>query len=414
MNPSSSDRAADENRAAVANTRLRGTQGATVSPRDKLPEYLKKVYDTFAACISDKASLVDVWEKKFYPVLVKAVVEVNSIARADERKKDKQLTADCIKHAVKDAVSEALNAPPPSWATIAARGAAVGSTPIPRSSPPPMAVPSRVHREVVIKGTTISDAVTRRKPEEIVTAVNGAIKAPAAVAARRLRSGDTVVTFKEPARPHVEADGWVKTAFGPDAVLSRRLYTVIIKSFPVRLSDKQDTTEIARRMSASNGPIVKVTARKPRASAKFASLIIAVDGVEAANKLCRDGIPVYQSEIFDAEPYNAAVNPRQCYRCHKFGHIAVYWEALAKCGRCAAGKHDRGDDDDCPALKGDIHDSPTMSQLCWNPSGLVRERPTANAEWDKAREAYLNRPTCFASPAATEESRLHEPAASPS
>ncbi|KAG5994391.1 hypothetical protein E4U52_001197, partial [Claviceps spartinae] len=184
MNPSSSDRAADENRTAVANTRLRGTQGATVSLRDKLPEYLKNVYDTFATCISDKASLVDVWEKKFYPVLVKAVVEVNSIARTDERKKEKQLTADSIKHAVKDAVtevlneskdavkdavSEALNAPPPSWATVAARGAA---------------------------------------PEEIVTAVNGAIKAPAAVAARRLRSGDTVVTFKEPARPHVEADGW--------------------------------------------------------------------------------------------------------------------------------------------------------------------------------------------------------------
>ncbi|KAG5914831.1 hypothetical protein E4U61_005298 [Claviceps capensis] len=169
-----------------------------------------------------------------------------------------------------------------------------------------MAVPSRVHREVVIKGTTISDSVTRRKPEEIATAVNGAINAPAAVAARRVRSGDTVVTFKEPARPHAEADGWVKTAFGLDAILSRRLYTVIIKSFPVRLSDKQDTTEIANRISASNGPIAKVTARKPRASAKFAPLIIAVDGGEAANKLCRDGI-VYQSEIFDAEPYNAAV-----------------------------------------------------------------------------------------------------------
>ncbi|KAG5927469.1 hypothetical protein E4U60_000149, partial [Claviceps pazoutovae] len=30
-----------------------------------------------------------------------------------------------------------------------------------------------------------------------------------------------------------------------------------------------------------------------------------------------------------------------------------------------------------------------------------------------AREAYLNRPTCFAIPAATEESRLHEPEATP-
>ncbi|KAG6057823.1 hypothetical protein E4U32_004929, partial [Claviceps aff. humidiphila group G2b] len=162
-NPSSSDRAADGNSAAVAISRLRGTQGARVLPRDKLPEYLKTVYDAFAGCISDKASLVDVWEKKFYPSLAKAVFELNSMARADERKKAHQLTADNItdavkdavaevlntsKDAVKDAVSEALNAPPPSWATVAARGAAVGSTPIPRSSPPPMAVPSRVHREV--------------------------------------------------------------------------------------------------------------------------------------------------------------------------------------------------------------------------------------------------------------------------
>ncbi|KAG6053139.1 hypothetical protein E4U32_007816, partial [Claviceps aff. humidiphila group G2b] len=158
-NPSSSDRAADGNSAAVAISRLRGTQGARVSPRDQLPEYLKTAYDAFAGCISDKASLVDVWEKKFYPALVKAVFELNSMARADERKKANQLTADNITDAVKDAVaevlntskdavSEALNALPPSWATVAARGAAVGSTPIPRSSPPPMAVPSRVHREV--------------------------------------------------------------------------------------------------------------------------------------------------------------------------------------------------------------------------------------------------------------------------
>ncbi|KAG6320619.1 hypothetical protein E4U22_003080, partial [Claviceps purpurea] len=127
--------------------RRRRVRYPQLSPRDKLPDYLKTVYDTFAACISDKASLVDVWEKKFYPVLAKAVFEVNSIARTDEQKKEKQLMADNIKHAVKDAVaevlntskdamkdavSEALNAPPPSWATVAARGAAVGSTPIPR------------------------------------------------------------------------------------------------------------------------------------------------------------------------------------------------------------------------------------------------------------------------------------------
>ncbi|KAG6085602.1 hypothetical protein E4U15_001211 [Claviceps sp. LM218 group G6] len=69
------------------------------------------------------------------------------------------------------------------------------------------------------------------------------------------------------------------------------------------------------KLIASNGPeIAKVTKRKPRVSAKFSPLIVAVDGVETANRLCDTGI-VYESEIFDAMPYNAAVNPRQCYRC---------------------------------------------------------------------------------------------------
>ncbi|KAG6181451.1 hypothetical protein E4U36_004058 [Claviceps purpurea] len=65
-----------------------------------------------------------------------------------------------------------------------------------------MAVPARVHREVVVKGSSISSTV------------NGAIQAPVAVAARRLQSGDTVVTFRE-------LDAWVKTAFGPGCVAGR-------------------------------------------------------------------------------------------------------------------------------------------------------------------------------------------------
>ncbi|KAG5932355.1 hypothetical protein E4U59_007552, partial [Claviceps monticola] len=167
--PSSGDRAADENCATDAKTRTRGTQGARVSSREGLPGYLKTAYDTFARCINGKASPEDASDKVFYPVFIQAILKAVSTTREDERKvheKEKensppQLTSDNIKDAVKDAVSEALNASPPSWAAVAARGAAVGSTPVPRSSPPPIAVPSRAHREVVIKGTTISDAVTR-------------------------------------------------------------------------------------------------------------------------------------------------------------------------------------------------------------------------------------------------------------
>ncbi|KAG6318358.1 hypothetical protein E4U44_007933 [Claviceps purpurea] len=77
-----------------------------------------------------------------------------------------------------------------------------------------MAVSARVHREVVVKGSSISSTVIGRNPVEIVNAVNGAIQAPVAVAARRLQSGDTVVTFRE-------LDAWVKTAFGPGCVAGR-------------------------------------------------------------------------------------------------------------------------------------------------------------------------------------------------
>ncbi|KAG5927883.1 hypothetical protein E4U60_007907, partial [Claviceps pazoutovae] len=105
--PSRSDRAADENRATDANTRTRGTQGARVSSRERLPDYLKTVYDTFPECINGKASPEDAWEKTFYPVFIKAILKTVSTTRADERKaheKEKengppQLTPDNIRDA---------------------------------------------------------------------------------------------------------------------------------------------------------------------------------------------------------------------------------------------------------------------------------------------------------------------------
>ncbi|KAG6079908.1 hypothetical protein E4U15_003554 [Claviceps sp. LM218 group G6] len=48
-----------------------------------------------------------------------------------------------------------------------------------------------------------------------------------------------------------------------------------------------------------------------------------IDDVETANRLCDNGI-IYESDILDAQPYNAAVNPRESYRCFKFGHMAAH------------------------------------------------------------------------------------------
>ncbi|KAG6043278.1 hypothetical protein E4U39_004752 [Claviceps sp. Clav50 group G5] len=101
-----------------------------------------------------------------------------------------------------------------------------------------------------------------RSPEEIVKAVNSAIKADVAVAARRLPSGDTVVTFRESSRPRADETEWVQTALGPDATVNRRVFSVVVKGFPVRLSQNQDREDIRKRLTAANGPGVDRTLRR--------------------------------------------------------------------------------------------------------------------------------------------------------
>ncbi|KAG5938831.1 hypothetical protein E4U60_001157, partial [Claviceps pazoutovae] len=65
-----------------ANTRTRNTatdinkQGAKGSSRERLPEYLKTVHDSFAECINGKTSPEDAWERTFYPVFIRAIVKI--------------------------------------------------------------------------------------------------------------------------------------------------------------------------------------------------------------------------------------------------------------------------------------------------------------------------------------------------
>ncbi|KAG6314077.1 hypothetical protein E4U44_002056 [Claviceps purpurea] len=66
---------------ADANTLTRSTttdinkQGAKGSSRERLPEYLKTVHDTFVECINGKASPEDAWERTFYPVFIRAIAK---------------------------------------------------------------------------------------------------------------------------------------------------------------------------------------------------------------------------------------------------------------------------------------------------------------------------------------------------
>ena len=80
--------------------------------------------------------------------------------------------------------------PRSTWATVAAAAAAPTAVPVPATAPP-----SRLGREVLVRGAGLSASLAKRTPQEIVQAVNIASSTKGAIAARKLPSGDVVVTF---------------------------------------------------------------------------------------------------------------------------------------------------------------------------------------------------------------------------
>lgn len=328
------------------------------------------------------SALKEVWG------VVTRLVEAVSSRPQPAHEAEEALTTTNLTRTIHEAVAQALQktSPPKTWAAIAA-----GASPsLPRVEPPPKAVPSRVNREVLVKGSTIATDFQKRTPEETILAVNHATRSGAAVAARRLRSGDVVITFAEESSAFREQTEWLRPAFGPEASLHRRLFSVIIKSFPLR--HLNDITDEA--LSATNNvKIARKRARRPRnESATRTTLTLAVDGLDDANQLCKKGL-VYKAEIFDVEPYEESVHPRQCYKCYKVGHIAKYCEATPRCGHCGATAHESGEET-CPVK---TTNAPPRCANCNGPHpAWSRACPVMNQHWNKARDAYQHRPTSFA------------------
>ncbi|KAG6083839.1 hypothetical protein E4U15_001834 [Claviceps sp. LM218 group G6] len=234
----------------------------TVSPeanavRERVPQQLRTDFDIIARLVQPSA-LEGVWNKRGSDARRERDHRATALRAQQQHYYDRKPGPVSRKAYPKGPTSfpegprKAPKGPPKggtTWASIAARGA-----PGPSGSynPPPMAVPSRLHREVLIKGTSINSNVSGRSPGEIVKAVNAAIKTDTAVAARRLPSGDTLVTFRDStSRPNADDTEWVQTAFGPEAAVNRRVFSVVVKGFPVRLSQNQDRGVIRKELAAS-------------------------------------------------------------------------------------------------------------------------------------------------------------------
>src|SRR5208282_5651152 len=115
-----------------------------------------------------------------------------------------------------------------------------------------------------------------RTPADVVAAVNTALGASEAVAIRRLKSGDILVTFKEQASAYKANNNWIEKAFGTKAICARREFIVLAKGIPqgtVRIAHTYKETFLADLKKHNTEGIVRVIPRMPKNS-NFASLFL--------------------------------------------------------------------------------------------------------------------------------------------
>jgi hypothetical protein len=132
-----------------------------------------------------------------------------------------------------------------TWAEVAAGGRRGGGG----VEAPRIVVPERRTREVIIKAQDQSEDLARRSPIQVVEAANKAIGGSDVIAARRLPSGDTILTFEGKAEEYTKDTIWVQAAFGPSAQVKPREFTVIAKGLPAqRLRAIHDPQQVIKEL----------------------------------------------------------------------------------------------------------------------------------------------------------------------
>ncbi len=109
--------------------------------------------------------------------------------------------------AVKATVS---NPPARTWADVAS--GALSTAPGATQGPPRKVTPQRANREILVRGNGLPADLASRTPAQITQAVNLATSQQGVIAARKLLSGDTVVTFKDEATKewHTQNNNWIQ------------------------------------------------------------------------------------------------------------------------------------------------------------------------------------------------------------
>jgi hypothetical protein len=280
--------------------------------------------------------------------------------------------------------------PPPTYAAALRTGLA---------PPPDRDVPTRLTREILVQRSNTTEGL---HPETLVRRVNNAKKISIlgkVIAARRLPSGDIVLTTDSvDTKRQLEAETTWLQALGEGSQLNRRKFPVLVHSVSLKDFDaKQQEQTIKRiydsdhRLRQAKVEILRVhwPRRSLRAGRTRGALIIDTASPEQANWLVDEGL-LWRSELMQCELFHGACNITQCFKCQKYGHTAKHCRSQQRCGYCAGFAHSdsecdirgKGGTPICVACDG--------KHTAWN-----RSCPERRKQWERARLVYATRPRRF-------------------
>jgi hypothetical protein len=261
-------------------------------------------------------------------------------------------------------------------------------------------VPARRAREIIIAPGKEEPRQKQRSGLDIVRDINIELQDQSVVAARRLPSGDVMVTFED----QQKRDLWAKSpeivrAFGDTARVKAREYTVIAHGIRVAAVDPAKKEDAIAGIIAQNPgllgqvEIVRLAwARKTiKLGKRIAPLHIGVATPEQANTLIEQGL-LLDSELHDCEVFWGDCQLVQCFHCQSYKHTAKHCRNAVRCGFCAAIGHASKD---C-ANQG----NPEMYRCAVCKGGKkhtswARECPVRREQVAEAQKAYLTRPARF-------------------
>ncbi|KAJ6437601.1 zinc knuckle [Purpureocillium lavendulum] len=289
-----------------------------------------------------------------------------------------------------------------TYATIAARGGLAASMHNPVNH---RTTPVQAQREIIVN---IRDPVTiasirAMNPRNLKAHIDRAIEQSSnehinkikVASSNQLKSGD--LSIKTTTSADMEAlrqfaEDW-EQRIGNGATVRILTYGVLAHGIRTSSMDMTHFDELRDELLQDNKPFIPNAEikyigwlTKSSSSKSSSSVIVEFAKAEDANRIIDEGL-IWQGEVFQCERYDRQCRLRQCFRCHKYGHIGTQCRATTACGYCAQDHPTR----ECPAKNDDM--APRKCAACrgeheaWN-----SQCPTRKQELAKIKDAYKARP----------------------